>query len=143
MAVRMVLYWRNGTGGESEREVTYSTCSIRKIGSDHLWSSMDSHYLKMTHLDDLRAELGCYNTRFYVKQLSKKWESSETRTFLSLENGADCKFIFLFSLQSLSRGQILVVTCYVLIISFAEEIKSISHVFFKASLLVDDCGIHN
>lgn len=141
MVVRMTLYWRNGTGGE--REVTYSTCSIRKTCSDHLWSSMDSHYLKVTYLDDLRAELGCYNTRFCVKEESEKWESSETRTFLSLENGVDCKFIFLFWLQSLSRGQIPVVTCCVLTIYFAEETKSIPHAFFKARLPADGCGIHS
>lgn len=59
--------------GENQRDkVTYSTCSIRKIGSDHLLPHLDSLYLKMTHLDDLRTKLACCNTRFYIKGESKE-----------------------------------------------------------------------
>lgn len=62
---------------------------------------------------------------------------------MSLENGVDCKFRFLFLLQSLSQGQIPLVTCCVLITSFVKEIKSIPHEIFKVSLPVDGCGILN
>lgn len=58
---------------ESQRDkVTYLTYSIRKIGSDHLFPHLDSPYLKMTHLDDLRTKLACCNTRFYIKGESKE-----------------------------------------------------------------------
>ena len=69
--------------------------------------------------------------------------SSETRTFLSLENGVYYKFILLFSLQSLSPGQIPVVTRCVLITSFAKEIKLICHAFFKATLPAEVCRIYS
>lgn len=58
---------------------------------------------------------------------------------LSLENCVDCKFRFLFLLQSLSQGQIPLVTCCLLITSFVKEIKSIPHEIFKVSLPVDGC----